>query len=154
MVTEYKAKYVATTTNIVLLGLCIFIFSSGCGQLIRYFFYGEEISWLIVIYFIAFPILEMFLVRENVKNNMTIIDEDHGIIFNRANVKSPVSINDIKDVCVRENKKGWYRGQLVLHTYGTRFMNLQTDKANAYAIVAHLKRLNPSIEVKSNTHIV
>ena len=148
MVKEYEHRIFWSWQYITTLIICVLFLLMGLYEVI---FADEEINWFLTIYLFAYPICMYFVLRQK---NVTTIDEVQRIIFNRGNVKSPVKIDEIKDICIKESKKGKFCGQLVLHTYGVRFMNLMSDKENAYRIIDHLKRLNPTIEVKSNTHII
>ena len=148
MVKEYEHRIFWSWQHITTLIICVLFLIMGLYEVI---FAGEDMNWFLTIYSFAYPICMYFTLRQK---NVTTIDEEQRIIFNRGNVKSPVKIDELKDICIKESKKGKFRGQLVLHTYGVRFMNLMSDKENAYRIIDHLKRLNPTIEVKSNTHII
>lgn len=132
----------------MLLVICILFLLMGLYEVV---FDNKDINWFLTIYLFAYPILMFLILRQK---NVTSIDDAQRIIFNRANIKSPIKVSDIKDICVKESKKGKYRGQLTLHTHGVRFMNIPSDEKNAYAIIAHLQKLNPAIEVKSNSHII
>lgn len=147
MVTEYKHKFFPYLTHIVLIvcGLLMIILTTLAIIL------DQEFNW-----FQAVCTICIILVLNNTfkQKSVTTIDEEQRIIFTRACKDSPVNIDEIRDISVKESKKGRYRGQLTLHTHGVRFMEIKSDKENAYRIIDHLKRLNPTIEVKSNTHII
>lgn len=107
-----------------------------------------EFDFFIIGWFLAYGCF--MLVEYRLRK--VVIDEDKGVIYNNANKDYPILISNITYATFKENKKGRLRS-LFIHDVGVKFMEIQTSKANAEAIMAQLLKINPSIEVRHANYL-
>lgn len=103
------------------------------------FFYW---CWSVIFVFVM---TSDYLLRE-----VTIDDEADSLVTN-ANKKYPMRISNISYIKYRTNKRGKFKS-LFIHDNGVKFQDIRTKKVNADAIVAHLLKDNPSIDLQYVTN--
>lgn len=103
------------------------------------FFYW---CWSVIFVFVM---TSDYLLRE-----VTIDDEADTLVTN-ANKKYPMRISNISYIKYRTNIRGKFKS-LFIHDNGVKFLDIRTKKVNADAIVAHLLKDNPSIDLQYVTN--
>lgn len=79
------------------------------------------------------------------------IDEEADTLVTNANKKYPMRISNISYIKYRTNKRRKFKS-LFIHDNGVKFQDIRTKKVNADAIVAHLLKDNPSIDLQYVTN--
>lgn len=102
-----------------------------------------QIAYMLA-YAAAFPIIN--------KMNYCVVDDEKGIVYTHENRKHPINVPEISYVILNESKRGRFRF-LFIHDTGIGFVRIVCKRRTAEAIVAKLRTLNPSFEVRHANYI-
>ncbi|MCQ2117279.1 MAG: hypothetical protein MJY76_03975 [Bacteroidales bacterium] len=138
--------YTNNKYSVLFFYLKIFIGVAAISVLI----YGAVIDYRI---FSAIAIVLMIisaLISEKHYFKLT-VDEDKMTIYDRYSKNRPLAINKLEAVVYKYSKKGRFRKRIIIVEDGAHEIAVDISKSKADEITAHLKRLNPAIEVKEST---
>ncbi|MBQ0053272.1 MAG: hypothetical protein KBS89_02305 [Bacteroidales bacterium] len=79
------------------------------------------------------------------------VDEDKMTIYDRYSKNRPLAINKLEAVVYKYSQKGRFRKRIIIVEDGAHEIAVDISKSKADEITAHLKRLNPAIEVEEST---
>lgn len=146
MTTVYtNSKYSNTIFNIqyairiasLLLGICGLIF--------------RESDYAILFISLALVILILDAFFNGLSSSQLIIDEEKMVVFERSSKETTLNIVNLNSVVYKYSKKGRFRKRIIIVEDGAHEIAVDISKNKADEITAHLKRLNPAIEVKEST---
>lgn len=104
------------------------------------------------LYIVSFLLMYGALFYGQYKLLTLTIDEEADTITDSRQKKYPLKISRIKTATYKVSKKGRFRS-LFLHDTHVGFMDLRTSQDTAEKIVAHIRKLNPAVEVKTENFL-
>lgn len=103
---------------------------------------------LLSLYLAAFLLIYGAMFYGQYKLLTLTIDDEADTITDSRQKKYPLRISRIKTATYKESRKGKFRS-LFLHDTGVGFMDIRTTRETADRIVAHILRVNPAVEIKT-----
>lgn len=140
---KYSDYFYLLRTILFVAALFILIYGIAVERGGNYSYYSSTAFLLLIAH---------FSIGGTITTKLT-IDEEKLKVFDRDSKSRPLDIDNLKSIVYKYSKKGRFRKRIIIVEDGAHEIAVDISKSKADEITAHLKRLNPAIEVEKSTKL-